>query len=68
MFSNLYVYAYVFMHSITTHEKKEAMNLKSIRRDIWKGLEGGKGREKCYNNTTISQKKLVFKVALNLHK
>lgn len=43
-FRNVYVYTYTCMHVIIANEK-EAINLKEVRRGIWKGVKRGNRRK-----------------------
>lgn len=45
LFKSIYVYTYTCMHVIIANEK-EAINLKEVRRGIWKGVKRGNKRKK----------------------
>lgn len=50
IFMDIYVHTYVYMHSITISVEKRSHDFgRKWGGDILEGLEGGKGREKCYN-------------------
>lgn len=50
IFMSIYVHTYVYMHSITISVEKGSRDYSGKwGGDILEALEGGKGREKCYN-------------------
>jgi hypothetical protein len=50
------MYIYIYAIKITLKRDHTFLSVKENGRDIWEGLEWGKGREKFYNYVIISKK------------